>query len=353
MTATNTPWAPDAMRALVLADYGTMAVEELVTPQPGPGEALLRILYTGICGSDLHGYTGENGRRIPGQVMGHETAARLIDVGEGSTVECAEPGDLVTFNPTISCGHCAACRVGNGHICVERRVIGVDPSIASAFAQYMTVPVANVVPLPAGMPGEHGALVEPLAVGYHAARRGGVAEGHRVLVIGAGPIGQASALAARRLGASRVVVSETSPARRELIAGLGFETVDPLGPGPHAADLLERSADVTLDAVGSSATLSDALAATALGGTVVLVGMQAPEVHLSAYAISTAERSILGAFCYTDSEFRETAAWAARSGELLDPLISRIVGLDGAPHAFSELASSPENASKILVRLED
>ena len=174
--------------------------------------------------------------------------------------------------------------------------------------------------------------------------------GDQVLIIGAGPIGQAAALAAIRLGAARVVVSEPSAARRDLVAALGVEVVDPLGAGPHAADLFDEGADVAIDAVGSSITLSEALRATALGGSVVLVGMHSPEVQLAAYTISTGERAVIGAFCYTDAEFRETALWAAEAPELLAPLISRIVSIDEAPSAFRELAQSSESASKILVK---
>lgn len=340
------------MRALVLAEFGTMAVEERALPTLGADQVLLRILFTGICGSDLHGFTGENGRRIPGQVMGHETVATVVELSSDAITDAAV-GDLVTINPTISCDHCAACRRGLNHVCAHRRVIGVDPTISSAFGEFMVVPAANVVRMPAGMPVEHGALIEPLSVGFHAARRGGVVEGSTVLIIGAGPIGQAAALAATRLKAARVVVSEPSAARRALVATLGVEVVNPLGNGPHAADLFPEGADITIDAVGSSITLTEALPATAQGGVIVLVGMHSPEIQLPAYTISTDERSVVGAFCYTDAEFRETALWAAEATTQLAPLISRVVSLDEAPAAFRELAQSSEGASKILVSFSD
>lgn len=346
MTTPLSPTITTIMKALVLAEYGRMTVEDRPRPAPADGMITLRILFTGICGSDLHGFTGENGRRFPGQVMGHETVARVSELPDAYAGELSE-GQLVTVNPTLACGKCRACAAGRDNNCSTRRVIGVDPAISSAFAEYMSVPERNVVPLPESMPIEYGALVEPLAVGYHAAVRGAVAANDDVLVIGAGPIGQAAILAAFRLGARRVLVSELSPSRRELAVALGAELLPLADTSDALRELASDGVDVTIDAVGSSGTLALALTATRLGGDIVLVGMNAPEVTLSAYEVSTQERRIVGAFCYTDAEFRDTALWAAEAE--LDVLVSQIVALDAAPDAFTALAETPELASKILV----
>ncbi|MGN9910268.1 zinc-dependent alcohol dehydrogenase [Phytohabitans sp. LJ34] len=318
------------MRALVFHGPGDLRVEQVPDPVPAGGEVLIRVAATGICGSDLHGYTGENGRRHPGQVMGHETVGRVE--GEGT---------LVTVNPVIGCGDCPQCAAGTEQLCARRRVIGVDPTYRSAFAELMTVPERNVVVLPADIPIEYGALVEPLAVGYHAAKRGGVGPDDRALVIGGGPIGQACALAARRLGAAAVVVSEPHPGRRALLSRLGFDAT-------HPSDV-DGAATVVLDAVGSSASLAAALDRSTLGARVVLVGMNAPQVTLAAYAVSTYERTILGSFCYPSAEFRETAAWVATRPPGLEHLVEGRAGLGGAPDAFAALAAGSLDASKVLV----
>ncbi|MGH3500648.1 MAG: zinc-dependent alcohol dehydrogenase, partial [Nocardioidaceae bacterium] len=182
------------MRALVLRDFGDLTVEARPDPVPGPGEALVRITATGICGSDLHGFTGESGRRAPGQVMGHETVA-TVHTASGTGGPPA--GSVVTVNPVLYCGRCPTCRAGREQACPDKKVIGVHPEVSSAFAELMAVPARNLVELPGTMPVEYGALVEPLAVGYHALRRGDCGSGDTVLVVGAGPIGQACVLAAR------------------------------------------------------------------------------------------------------------------------------------------------------------
>jgi 2-desacetyl-2-hydroxyethyl bacteriochlorophyllide A dehydrogenase len=339
------------VRALVYHGPNDIGVEERGDPEPGPGEVLLRITATGICGSDLHGYTGENKRRHPGQIMGHETVGRIVAVGPGVSGADLEPGRVATVNPVIGCGECAQCAAGTEQLCPRRRVIGVNREIASAFAELMTAPAGNVVVLPEDMPEEYGALVEPLSVGYHAATGGRVGPDDAVLVIGGGPIGQACARAARRLGAERVVVSEPSTGRRRLVEKLGFATIDPTtGDLPDQVQAaLGRPATAVLDAVGTGRTVGDGLRASSLGARIVLVGMGARELTLAAFDVSTFERSIIGSFTYPSREFRETAAWVASRPEGLQHLVDDRVGLDDAPAAFARLASGELDASKILV----
>jgi threonine dehydrogenase-like Zn-dependent dehydrogenase len=340
-----------SMRALVLTEIGRLEVQPRPQPSPGADEVLIRVVATGICGSDIHGFAGDTGRRFPGQVMGHETSGHIEQLGTGVDAEEYPVGALVTFNPGLACGHCDACREHNEPACANFRVIGVDPSIQSSFAEYITVPARNVVRLAESLRPDLGALVEPLAVGFHAARRGGCGGGDRVVVIGGGPIGQACFLAARRLGAERIVVTEINPSRRALIDRLGGIAVDPASEGfvEQVRELLGGPADLVLDAVGSTGSLADAVKLSTKGTRVVLVGMNSPQLALNAYEWSTQERSIIGSFCYTSGDFVATAEWAGTHGELLAELVDGHVDLDGAAAAFARLASGTLDASKVLV----
>lgn len=309
----------------------------------------MEVIATGICGSDFHGYSGENGRRHPGQIMGHETVGRIRELGPAVTG--LDAGRLVTINPMMVCGTCEACLAGRDQWCRQRVVLGVAPDVPAAFADLVAVPAANIVPLPDDMPAELGALVEPLAVGHHAVRRGGAVVSDRVLVIGGGPIGQACLLAARRSGIEEVAVSDLSPSRRALCTRLGAKVVD-----PTSADLAETAAEalggpptLVLDAVGVSRTLEDALTVSALGARIVLVGMGAPRVELPAYAVSTEERTLIGSFTYAAEEFAETAAWVGSVPDGIEALIEGRVGWDAAPQSFDDLARGRTAASKILV----
>jgi threonine dehydrogenase-like Zn-dependent dehydrogenase len=346
-----------SMRTLVLEDWRRLVVEEAPDPQPAAGEVLVRTIATGICGSDVHGYTGENGRRALGQVMGHETVGRVEALGPGADPGSGlSVGDVVTLNPVIGCGRCEQCRDGSPQACSTKTVVGVTPSYTSAFSELVVAPAPNVIPLPEGTPVEYGALVEPLAVGYHAARRGSIEQGALVLVVGGGPIGQACVLAAQRLGADRVVVSEPSQHRRSLCSGLGAAVVDPTSADDLATAVIGELGgrpSVVLDAVGTVASLEAAFACAPLMSTIVLVGMGQQVLQVAAFEVSTKERAVVGSFCYTPVEFAETASWVGSCPHDLGLLIQDRVPLARADEAFADLADGRGDLSKILVMVQE
>jgi threonine dehydrogenase-like Zn-dependent dehydrogenase len=340
------------MRVLVLEDWWNLVVSERPDPVPIGRQVLLEIHATGICGSDVHGFTGVTGRRQLGQVMGHETVGRVLALGEDVGPESGlEVGAIATVNPVVSCGVCGHCSAGAQQACPSKSVIGVDPAVSSAFAEKMLAPADNVIPLPDTMPIDYGALIEPLAVGYHAIRRGRIGPRDRVLVIGGGPVGQACLLAAVRQGASRVVVSEPNASRRKLSDALGAITLDVITPEriPAVTEALGGPPTVVVDAVGSSASVNSAFSAAPLGSSIVLVGMGEAELVLRAYEISTKERSIVGSFCYSHEEFKATAEWVGTGPIELRFLIEGRVGLLESADTFVGLARGDIAASKILV----
>jgi threonine dehydrogenase-like Zn-dependent dehydrogenase len=342
------------MRALVLKDYGQMVVEERPKPTPKPREILLRICATGICGSDLHGYTGESGRRIPGQVMGHESVGTIAALGEAVDEQKFRVGQVATFNPVIVTGPELESFRGREQHAPGKMIVGVAQDLVSSFAEFVAVPDRNVVVLPDEMPISYGALIEPLAVALHAIRRVRVSRDDKLLVVGGGPIGQSSILAARAEGVKTIIVSEVDQLRRDLCKELGALVVDPT-QAPVADQVLQafgELADVAVDAVGISQTVSDALSATKFGGSICLVGMGSPFLDLDAYRVSTEERIIVGSFTYTAQDFRDAATWVASAPTELVHLISREVSLDDAPEAFAALARRDGTPGKVLVRLD-
>jgi len=343
------------MKALRLEQFHQLAVVDLPDPEPpGPGEVRIRIAFTGICGSDLHGFTGENGRRVPGQVMGHESVGVVEAVGDGVAGSAGiAVGTVATFNPVLVPDRETAAFAGREQQAPGRRVVGVAPEIVAAFAESVTVPARNVVPLPAGTPIEHGALVEPLAVAVHAVRRAQVQPGDRVLVVGGGPIGQSVVLALQGAAAGGIVVTEPTASRRELLDQLGAVAIDPTGPDVEAQihAVLGGPADVAIDAVGISASLATALSATRIGARICLVGMGAPQLALDAYLVTTAERQLVGSFAYSADDFRTAAAWIVAEPDKARSLISRTVPLAEAAAAFTALAAHADVPGKVLVSL--
>ena len=331
-----------------------MAVEDRETPTPKTGEVLIAVTATGICGSDVHGFTGENGRRVPGQIMGHESVGKIAGFGPDTPPGDLTPDAVVTFNPVVVTGQDAHTYAGREQHSPNKTVIGVATDIPAAFADYVVVPIQNVVQLPADMPISHGALIEPLAVAVHAVRRVHAEKGQQALVIGGGPIGQSAVLALRMEGITDIIVSEVDQNRRRLCERIGATVINP-NDGPPVDQVTAafgRLADVTIDAVGITRTITDALNATAFGGSVCLVGMGAPTLSLDAYRISTEERSLVGSFTYSAQDFRDAASWIATAPVELGELISREVTLDEANDAFVGLAKGDGTAGKILVRFD-
>jgi threonine dehydrogenase-like Zn-dependent dehydrogenase len=338
------------MRALVLSDFGRLQVQERPLPEPGPHEVVVAVIATGICGSDIHGFTGENGRRHPGQVMGHETVGRVSSIG--AAVTGIRLGQPVTVNPVVLPDAARDEYAGREQHCPDKYVIGVRADRDAAFADYLVAPARNLVALADDTPILLGALIEPLAVAVHAVRRAGVFPGERVLVIGGGPIGQSVALALMLSGVAAPVVAELDAARRALLEQLGARALDAATPDFPAAvaALLGGPADVVIDAVGIDRTLANAFAASRLGATICLVGMGATSLVVEAFRISTDERTLVGSFTYSDDDFREAARLVALAPERAGLLISRTVGVDQAQEAFVEAARGEAPAGKTLVR---
>src|SRR5256885_3289030 len=178
------------MKALLLSQYKQFEIADLPVPTPGPNEVLIRVAACGICGSDVHGYDGSSGRRIPPIVMGHEAAGRVAQVGAG--VKGFREGDRVTFDSTIYCGACGPCSRGEVNLCDNRQVVGVscgDYSRAGAFAEYVAVPARIVYKLPDNLAFAEAAMLEAVSVALHAVAVSELKGGETALVIGAGMIG--------------------------------------------------------------------------------------------------------------------------------------------------------------------
>src|SRR5882724_4384655 len=219
------------MKALLLSEYRRLEIAEVPTPGVGAGDVLIRVGACGICGSDVHGYDGSSGRRIPPIVMGHEAAGRIATVGAG--VSGLAEGDRVTFDSTIYCGACAYCKRGEVNLCDNRQVLGVscgDYRRAGAFAEFVLVPARIVYRLPDSLSFEEAAMLEAVSVAIHAVSLIPIAPDSSALVFGAGTIGLLALQALRAAGCSRVFISDVDPTRLKLAQELGATATFPAGP---------------------------------------------------------------------------------------------------------------------------
>ena len=284
----------DTMRALLLVAERKLELVDQDLPVPGPGDALVRVRAVGVCGSDLHGYTGHTGRRIPPLVMGHEAAGEIAALGED--VEGWAVGDRVATQTVAGCGTCDRCLAGADNVCERRRIMGMtDPG---AYAQYVVWPASYLVPLPEGMTYEQASLAEPLGVAVHAAALVPL-EGRSVFVAGAGPIGLLTVAEARARGAGTIVVSDLDASRLEAARRVGADHVLNAHDGDPAAAARALTGgsgvDVSFEAVGATEPVRQSIDATRNDGTVVWIGNNADRIEVGMQSIVTRGLSIRGA----------------------------------------------------------
>ncbi|MEW6032133.1 MAG: galactitol-1-phosphate 5-dehydrogenase [Bacillota bacterium] len=336
------------MKAAVFHGQGDLRVEERPVPEPGPGEALLRIKYCGICGSDLEAY--RYGLYEPGIVIGHEIAAEVAAVGPG--VAGLAPGDRVTSNDIVPCGECRYCRTGRVSICDAVTMPGV--TCDGGFAEYMTVAARALYRLPDGVSDLQAALTDPSSNALHAVNRSGLRLGDRVLVIGAGPIGLLIVQAALLAGARRVFVAEMNETRRCLAREMGAsEVINPEVDNLDlaVADLTEdQGADVVFCASGSPGAMASTFTLVRKGGVVVPVGICEQPVAADFLSLVMNELDYRGTYASYD-EYGLALDLMAQGRWRTEPLVSAVIPLEQiVAEGFEVLLQPGAAAAKILVR---
>ena len=342
------------MKALLLSEYKQLEVKtDFPKPDVNPNDVLVQIRACGICGSDIHGYDGSSGRRIPPLVMGHEAAGVVADVG--SNVKSFKPGDHVTFDSMVSCGECFFCRRGDINLCDSRMVLGVscgEYRRHGAFAEYVSVPKHICYPLPEDLPFEHAALIEAVSVAVHAANRTPVVLGDTAVVVGSGMIGLLVVQAIRLAGCSQVIAVDLEDSKlevaRELGAnvGLNAKNVDVAGEVRKLTG--GRGADVVLEVVGATPTVQTAIECTRKGGSVCLVGNLAPTVEFPLQSIVTRELSVFGT-CGSSGEYPACIDLLQSQAIRVEPLITAKASLEEGPDWFARLYAGEPGAMKVII----
>ena len=338
------------MKALLLSEYRRLEIADVAVPHPQPGEVLVRVAACGICGSDVHGYDGSSGRRIPPIIMGHEASGVVARLGEG--IEGLSEGDRVTFDSTVYCGECANCRVGNINLCDRREVLGVscgDYRRAGAFAEFVTVPARIVHRLPENLPFQDAALLEAVAVALHAVSLTTVAPGSTALVIGAGTIGLLVQQALRVAGCSRVFVADPDRTRLSLSQKLGatvtiFENViEEIGQLTNGTGV-----DVVVEAVGKTESVGTAIECVRKGGTVILVGNITPEVKIHLQKVVSRQLRLQGS-CASAGEYPRAIELMSKGQIQVKPLISAVAPLTEGAQWFERLYAREPNLMKVVL----
>jgi len=340
------------MKALLLSQYRHLELADLAVPEPGRDEVLIRVAACGICGSDVHGYDGSSGRRIPPIVMGHEAAGTIA--ARGADVKKFSEGDRVTFDSTIYCGSCANCLRGDINLCDNRQVVGVscgDYRRAGAFAEFVAVPARIVYRLPEILPFEEAAMLGAVSVALHAVSLIPVHPQDRALVVGAGMIGLLIVQALHVAGCSHVYVSDVDQTRLNLAQELGAAATLPAGPGliPQVIEVTGGAGmDLVIEAVGIDATVKAAIDSVRKGGNVVLVGNVSPEVTLPLQKVVTRQIRLQGS-CASAGEYPRAIELMSSESIRVKPLITAFAPLEEGPRWFERLYAREPNLMKVVL----
>ena len=342
------------MKSLVLTEPKVLRIQESPTPDLAADEALIRVKACGICGSDVHGYDGSSGRRIPPLIMGHEAAG--VIKGMGAKVEGFSLGDRVTFDSTVYCGECEYCLEGKVNLCDRRMVLGVscgEYRRHGAFAEYVAVPSRILYKLPPSLPFEHAAMIEAVSVAVHAVGRVKFQPGDASVVVGAGMIGLLLVQAARAAGCDRVIAVDLDKDRLKLAKELGAtQSINPL-----ESDTIEtilgatagQGARVSFEVVGSTPTVETAIQATRKGGAVVLVGNLAPQVEFPLQSVVTREITLFGS-CASAGEYPKCIELMDKGAIKVSPLISAQATLEEGAEWFDRLYAKEAGLMKVILQ---
>lgn len=342
------------MKALIYTKPYCLEYSDFPQPAVGEDDVLIRVKACGICGSDVQGFTGKTGRRIPPLIMGHE-AAGIIDEDTGKNVRAFQKGDRVCFDSTVYCNKCGACRNGLYNRCENRQVLGVSTQTFKrhgAFAEYVAVPSWIVSKIPDDMSYVHAALLEPVSIGMHAANRAPISSDDTIVVIGAGPIGLFILQACKLKGARKVIVCDINEFRLDVARKLGADEV----VNPRKRDIKEaifeqtknKGADVAFEAVGFASTFRDAVSITRTGGHLVVVGNLESKAEFDLQQFVARELTFTGSYA-SCGEFRDCINLVASGKIKVEPLISDVLPLSDGPRAFDRLLKREENLLKIVL----
>ncbi len=342
------------MKALLLSEYKKLELTEMPVPVIGPEDVLIQVKACGICGSDIHGYDGSTGRRIPPLVMGHEASGVIAEVGKA--VQGWKVGDRVTFDSTVSCGRCYFCQRGEINLCENRQVLGVSCNEFrrhGAFAEFVSVPQNILYSLPDTFPFHYAAMIEAVSIAVHAVNLTPMPLGSSALVVGSGMIGLLVVQTLRLAGCGLIIAVDLEDSKLDLAKTLGAD----VGLNPKTTDVVKavqeltggRGADVAIEVVGAAKTIDTAIHAVKKGGSVTLVGNITPRVEIPLQVVVSRQIRLQGSAA-SSGEFPQCIDLLARGAIKVDPIISALAPLEQGAEWFQRLYANEPGLMKVVLQ---
>lgn len=342
------------MRQVVLIEPGHLEFRDVPAPMPddlGAHQVLVNVKRIGICGSEIHSYHGQHPATFYPVVQGHEYAGIVTAVGSGVSV--CRPGDKITARPQLVCGQCAPCRRGQYNVCEHLRVQAFQAD--GAAQDFFVVDDDRVVRLPDDMPLEYGAMVEPAAVGAHAATRAGDLHGKNVVVSGAGTIGNLVAQAVISAGAKKVLITDVSDLRLDIARQCGIENTVNVSKTPlkeAVKDVFgEEGYQVGFEVAGVESSVRSLMETIEKGSTIVIVAVFAKDPALSMFYLGEHELTLVGTMMYRHEDFVRTVENIAEGTVRLEPLISNRFRFEDYDAAYQYIAKNRMTTMKVMIEL--
>ena len=336
----------------VMTEPGKIIFREIETPVPGPGQVLVRIKRIGVCGSDIHVYYGEHkGTGYP-VTQGHEVSGQVAGLGEGVTK--FRVGQKVTIEPQVVCGKCYPCRHGKYNLCEHLRVMGFQTT--GTASEYFAVDAERVTTLPDAMTYDEGAMIEPLAVTVHAAKRFAELDGAKVAILGCGPIGILLAQTVKALGAASVLITDISDYRLRLAKECGADFAVNTREKDFGEALLEcfgpDKADVIYDCAGNDITMGQAIRYARKGSKIVLLAVFAKEAHIDLFTLNDHELDLDTTMMYRHEDYVDAIRLVEEGKIRLRPLMSRHFAFTDYLKAYQYIEANRETTMKVLIDVD-
>lgn len=337
------------MKAIVIDKPYEVEIRDVPMPTVGEGEALLRVLYVGICGADVASYTGNQPFTTYPRIPGHEFSAEIIEIPEND--KGLKKGDVVTCNPYFNCGKCYSCERGHVNCCTDNRTMGVQRD--GAFCEYISMPVERIYP-GMGLTAKELALIEPFSISRHAISRAVIHQTDSVLIVGAGPIGLFALLAAKQF-AGKIAVADVLNNRLNLAMSYGADGVVNTATEDIAKFTEEftdgRGFDVCIEACGRPETFLMCIDEAAYAANIILIGNGKRETTFLHSIILKKELNIFGSRNAMKQDFLDNIELAASGKVDVMKMVSGVYEMDKAAEAFDALAHNKGDLAKLLIRI--
>lgn len=337
----------------IMTAPGKIEFREVPVPETGEDQVLIKIMNIGICGSDIHVYHGEHPFTSYPVTQGHEVSGEIVELGKN--VRGFHKGQKVTIEPQVYCSHCYPCRHGKYNLCEDLKVMGFQTT--GTASHFFAVDASKVTPIPQEMSFEEGAMIEPLAVAVHGVKQVGDVTGMNIVVIGAGPIGNLVAQAAKGMGAAKVMVTDVSDLRLEKARECGVDVCVNTKEKDFGEAMVEAfgedKADVIYDCAGNNITMGQAIKHARKGSTIVLVAVFAGMATVDLAVANDHELDIKSTMMYRHEDYLDGIRLVEEEKVHLRPLISKTFAFREYLKAYQYIDDNRETTMKVIINVQE